>query len=339
MNHLEEIILDSGINSIIHLLELKKIAFSRLQIRSLFLNKFKKGIINFYDISISLEKLGIQNSGYNFSDISELKNEFLPAISYAYEKKANANEFIVITKIDSDFIYFIDNLGEIRNEKKTIFKPKWKNIILKVTINKKTTVGYLPFLKKENLEKDKYLKSIKTITNFLTDNECKFIIDFCKKNQLFKKSTLTIPISLENKKSHTYESSYRTSESSLINNINNAQIESICKKVQSLLKVKRSQIENMQCVRYKKNTYFSAHFDSNELLNRKYTLLIYLNDDFSGGETYFPELKKSINPKKGTALLFKNFNSRKNNIVYSLHEGLPVTMGIKYACNIWIKGK
>jgi hypothetical protein len=38
------------------------------------------------------------------------------------------------------------------------------------------------------------------------------------------------------------------------------------------------------------------------------------NDDFSGGEANFPELKKNINPKKDTALLFKNFNSRKKTL-------------------------
>lgn len=338
MNHLEEIVLESGVNSIIHLLEFKKITFSRSRIRSFFLKKFKKGAISLYDISICLEKLGIKNTGYNFSKISDIKQSFLPIISYNFDKKSSTNEFIVITKIDSDFVYFINNNGVIQNEEKESFNKNWKNIVLKVIINKKTIKGHLSYLKKENSEKNNYNKSIKTINKFLSNSECDYIIKYCKKNQLFKKSGLTIPISIRDKKMLNYESNYRTSESSLID-VKNEEIVAIYEKIKSLLKIKQSQIEPLQCVRYKKNTYFEPHFDSNELLNRKYTLLIYLNDDFLGGETYFPELKKHIKPKKGTALLFKNFNSRKKNISYSLHAGLPVTKGIKYACNIWIKGK
>jgi hypothetical protein len=35
----------------------------------------------------------------------------------------------------------------------------------------------------------------------------------------------------------------------------------------------------------------------------RYTFLLYLNDDFKGGETAFPKLNKTITPKKGTFYL------------------------------------
>jgi hypothetical protein len=338
MNNPEEIVLESGVNCIIHLLEFKKIAFSRLQIRSFFKEKFENSAITLNDVSICLKKLGIKNTGYSLSKISDIKQSFLPIISYNFDKKSSTNEFIVITKIDSDFIYYINNYGELQNEKKASFKKNWNNIILKVIINKKSIKGHLSYLKKEASEKNNYTKSIKIVDNFLSSSECDYIINFYKKNQLFQKSRLTALISINDEQSFSYQSNYRTSESCLLE-MKNEKIDIIYQKVKSLLKIKLSQIEPLQCVRYKKNTYFAPHFDSNELLNRKYTLLIYLNDDFSGGETYFPELKKSIKPKKGTALLFKNFINKKRSTIYSLHAGLPVSKGVKYACNIWIKGK
>jgi prolyl 4-hydroxylase len=51
------------------------------------------------------------------------------------------------------------------------------------------------------------------------------------------------------------------------------------------------------------------------------TLVIYLNDGFTGGETEFPELKKVITPKRGTALLFQH---------RVLHAALTPASGVKY---------
>ena len=49
--------------------------------------------------------------------------------------------------------------------------------------------------------------------------------------------------------------------------------------------------------------------------------MIYLNDEFTGGETEFPELNKTIVPTRGTALLFQH---------RVLHAGRGVSTGEKY---------
>jgi prolyl 4-hydroxylase len=49
------------------------------------------------------------------------------------------------------------------------------------------------------------------------------------------------------------------------------------------------------------------------------TLMVYLNDDFAGGETSFAEV--AIVPHRGMALLFRHA---------LFHEGRPVTRGVKY---------
>ncbi len=51
------------------------------------------------------------------------------------------------------------------------------------------------------------------------------------------------------------------------------------------------------------------------------TLVFYLNDDFEGGATDFPELKRVIVPRRGAALLFQH---------RILHEATAVVRGEKY---------
>jgi hypothetical protein len=48
--------------------------------------------------------------------------------------------------------------------------------------------------------------------------------------------------------------------------------------------------------------------------------VFYLNDDFTGGETLFPELRRNIAPRRGRALLFQH---------RVLHEASAVTAGEK----------
>jgi len=50
------------------------------------------------------------------------------------------------------------------------------------------------------------------------------------------------------------------------------------------------------------------------------TLVFYLNDGFTGGETSFPELERTIEPRRGRALLFQH---------RVLHEASAVTAGEK----------
>lgn len=51
------------------------------------------------------------------------------------------------------------------------------------------------------------------------------------------------------------------------------------------------------------------------------TLVFYLNDDFEGGETDFPELQQRVQPMTGRALLFQH---------RILHEAMEVAAGVKY---------
>lgn len=80
----------------------------------------------------------------------------------------------------------------------------------------------------------------------------------------------------------------------------------------------------MRAYRYEVGQHFGLHTDrsykgrggSLSLL----TFLLYLNDDFEGGETAFPEIDVLVTPRVGEALLFQH---------KVLHEGRRVISGTK----------
>jgi prolyl 4-hydroxylase len=78
--------------------------------------------------------------------------------------------------------------------------------------------------------------------------------------------------------------------------------------------------------RYEPGEHHSAHWDTvvelPDGVASRITLVFYLNDGFTGGETEFPELGKRVVPRRGTALLFQH---------RVLHSALGVTSGVKYA--------
>ena len=58
------------------------------------------------------------------------------------------------------------------------------------------------------------------------------------------------------------------------------------------------------------------------------SILGYLNDDFEGGELYFPELNYGFKPKMGSVVLFPG------NLHY-VHGVAPITSGVRYTISQW----
>jgi len=86
-----------------------------------------------------------------------------------------------------------------------------------------------------------------------------------------------------------------------------------------------------EMLRYEEGQHFGMHTDAilgrHEGL-RQLSALIYLNDDYEGGETYFPRQQIKFKAKAGDLLLFPS------TFCYP-HEALPVTKGVKYAIVTW----
>ena len=106
----------------------------------------------------------------------------------------------------------------------------------------------------------------------------------------------------------------------------------------------------MQVVKYKPNGYYKPHYDAScddkkECVEfeknggqRLITMLIYLNDDFTGGYTDFPNLKQKYTAEAKQGLLFYSLQKEGNKChPLSLHAGTEIKEGTKYIANIWLR--
>ena len=67
--------------------------------------------------------------------------------------------------------------------------------------------------------------------------------------------------------------------------------------------------------------------------------MVYLNDVESGGETEFVRLKKTIKPKKGTAIIWNSLNKDGSDNHNTLHQAHPVRSGFKSIITKWFRTK
>lgn len=69
------------------------------------------------------------------------------------------------------------------------------------------------------------------------------------------------------------------------------------------------------------------------------TFLLYLNDDYEGGETAFLKTGFRYRGRKGDALLFANVDSARAPDPLTTHAGLPPTRGEKWILSQWIRDR
>jgi Rps23 Pro-64 3,4-dihydroxylase Tpa1-like proline 4-hydroxylase len=96
-------------------------------------------------------------------------------------------------------------------------------------------------------------------------------------------------------------------------------------------------IEPPQFLRYDIHDHYDKHNDSESYVNNKLkrvmerdiSLLLYLNDDYEGGELEFTKLQLTIKPKKGMLIAFPSYDDFE-------HKVHPVTKGVRYNIVSWI---
>jgi len=69
------------------------------------------------------------------------------------------------------------------------------------------------------------------------------------------------------------------------------------------------------------------------------TMLTYLNDDYTGGETAFPTLNINYKGNTGDSLYFSNTDTDGQPIPASLHAGRAIVSGEKWLATLWIREK
>jgi|APGre2960657373_1045057.scaffolds.fasta_scaffold07368_5 prolyl 4-hydroxylase len=110
--------------------------------------------------------------------------------------------------------------------------------------------------------------------------------------------------------------------------------------------VPRTHIEAGDIYRYDEGQFFDLHVDYplepkkiNYYTNggdRKHTAIFYLNDNFEGGEFYFPILGFSIKPKKGSMAWIEYDYPDESINQSSVHESTIITKGEKWICATFI---
>jgi predicted 2-oxoglutarate/Fe(II)-dependent dioxygenase YbiX len=69
------------------------------------------------------------------------------------------------------------------------------------------------------------------------------------------------------------------------------------------------------------------------------TFLLYLNEDFDGGETVFPLKDISYRGRAGDALFFANIDTANAPDPLTRHAGRPPTRGEKWILSQWIRDR
>ena len=154
-------------------------------------------------------------------------------------------------------------------------------------------------------------KSIYIFKDFLQESDCKKIITFLNSNEF--------------KQAHQFNSGRHNNELFTSDKIIIELIDSKINKLKFDGRKIINYVVPFEFYKYKKLDYITPHVDSPVLfdsnLQSNYTAIIYLNDDFVGGDTFFVDLKSKINPVQGMLLLFEH---------HLLHEALRIELGTKY---------
>lgn len=192
--------------------------------------------------------------------------------------------------------------------------------------------------KKYAEDNDEWIEPI-VYNNIITEEEAKYIIDNVQ-DKLVESEIL----SGLNKNIRKSKTAWLYKNDNVIYNI----INKICK----LTNYSIDNAEPLQIVKYEPDGFYNEHHDAccddnshcdkfiEKSGQRAVTMVIYLTDGFTDGGTFFPKLNKIYKPNKCGGLLFYPLSTNTSKChPKALHAGMPVTSGIKYIANVWLREK
>lgn len=177
------------------------------------------------------------------------------------------------------------------------------------------------------------------VDNVLTPDECKYLIE--KAAPMFTRSSV---VGVEGPDtSRTSETAWIPRDDPVARKVLNKVIEIVGANIENC--------EDLQVVKYEPGAYYRSHHDSccedtdacysfeQDGGQRTATLLVYLNSEFTDGETHFPDhgdLK--LKADTGSGIMFRPLGKEENKChPKALHAGLPISSGTKYVCNAWVR--
>lgn len=182
---------------------------------------------------------------------------------------------------------------------------------------------------------------IYTLDNFLTTEECNTLINLS--NKIFRPSTISTP------EDARATSDYRTSETADLHWNTSDYIRHIDNKISLFMEFNPFLGETLQAQKYAPGQYYKEHCDYFFPLTKEYktytewmgqrtwTLMVYLNNVETGGETYFKHLNLKIKPKAGTAVFWNNLYRNGIPNPKTMHEACSPVSGDKYVITKWFR--
>ncbi len=178
---------------------------------------------------------------------------------------------------------------------------------------------------------------VSEVNDFLSQQHCEMLIELSQP-QFFKTTTLGKEID-----------GYRVAQGAWLSSDSEA-VKLLRKMVSEHTSFPEENMEGTHIVKYEIGGQYKVHHDffhpGEDYFEREVTkrggqrtksALVYLNDDFTGGETEFPQINIKVVPKKGKLVIWDNLNPDGSLDYTSLHAGLPVESGVKYIAVIWIR--
>lgn len=147
------------------------------------------------------------------------------------------------------------------------------------------------------------------------------------------------------------EQTYRIANGTWVNDLTDNVSERFKKIVSGITGLPVENQESPHFVRYEvggkydiHSDYFVPNTDHYEKCikrggQRVFSTILYLNDNFDGGETEFPDLNLKIKPFQGKIFSWRNMTLDGQLYKESRHAGLPVVSGVKYILIIWTREK
>jgi len=178
------------------------------------------------------------------------------------------------------------------------------------------------------------IDNIDIFENFLSPEECNFILDKCKGE-----------LTLENAKIWGDDNNDTQSNVSNVKKIRKSSIawisdlgflnERLTLKLRDLIKINGMEVTglgNFQFTEYKEGEFYDWHVDSTSLVERErfVSIVIQLNDTYSGGHLEIKNTKAELIPIENKIGSLYVFNSR------LLHRVSPVESGIRYSLVNWV---
>lgn len=176
------------------------------------------------------------------------------------------------------------------------------------------------------------------VPGFLSEDECAHLI--ARAEPALRKSAVVL--GGKGGSHHVH----RESATTFLDQRGDAVLADIKRRIAELTGTRVEQQERLQVTHYGVNQHYLPHYDSlrssgmdcGEAGDRIATVIMYLNDDYRGGATWFPRIRRRVEPKKGKAVYFHNLTADGEGWDrLSLHAGETVREGEKWLSNQWIR--